>query len=143
MYLHTSPVSFHIILSLLQPLWPSFDSLKEQTLLYIEAFKHILLFLPRTLFSSSQSPLNLCLGSIHPTVHFLREASQIQIMFFCYHLSSHSYFWQYWGLNLGPHTSYAGTLLLEPFCQSFFVLGIFEIGSHELLAWAGLKPLLS
>jgi hypothetical protein len=51
MYLHTSPVSFHIILSLLQPLWPSFDSLKEQTLLYIEAFKHILLFLPRTLFS--------------------------------------------------------------------------------------------
>jgi hypothetical protein len=30
-------------------------------------------------------------------------------------------------------------LAFEPLHQSFFVLGIFEIGSHELVAQAGLE----
>jgi hypothetical protein len=30
-------------------------------------------------------------------------------------------------------------LHLEPLHQSFFVMGLFEIGSHELFAGAGLK----
>jgi hypothetical protein len=41
------------------------------------------------------------------------------------------------GLNSGPHACWAGALPLEPllFCEGFF-----EIGSCELLAWAGFKP---
>jgi hypothetical protein len=34
----------------------------------------------------------------------------------------------------------AGALLLELFRQSFFVLGIFKLGSCELLCWAGFEP---
>jgi hypothetical protein len=30
-------------------------------------------------------------------------------------------------------------LLLEPLLQPFFLMGIFEIGSHELFAWAGFE----
>jgi hypothetical protein len=31
-------------------------------------------------------------------------------------------------------------LLLESFCQPYFVMGFFEIGSLELFAWAGFEP---
>jgi hypothetical protein len=41
------------------------------------------------------------------------------------------------GLNSGLH---AGTLPLQPLRQSFFMLGLFEIGSHELFVQAGFKP---
>jgi hypothetical protein len=32
------------------------------------------------------------------------------------------------------------SLHLEPLHQPFFVIGIFEIGSLELFAWAGFEP---
>jgi hypothetical protein len=78
------------------------------------------------------------------------------------------FFWQYWDLNLGPHTCHANALQLEPYPSTkfnlifffffavlgfefraytlihstspFFVIGISQIGSHKLFAWAGLKP---
>jgi hypothetical protein len=30
-------------------------------------------------------------------------------------------------------------LLLEPHCQTFFVMGFLEIRSHELFAWVGFE----
>jgi hypothetical protein len=38
---------------------------------------------------------------------------------------------QHWGVN---SVSEAGTLSLEPLHLTFFVLGVLEIGSHELFA---------
>jgi hypothetical protein len=48
-------------------------------------------------------------------------------------------------LDLGPHASYAGALPLEPPCQSWFVVGIFEVGSCFFLffVWSGLELLSS
>jgi hypothetical protein len=54
-------------------------------------------------------------------------------------LSLFFFFWQYLSLTLGPHTSYAGALQLEPFCYPLFVLDIFEIGYLELFAQIGFK----
>jgi hypothetical protein len=42
---------------------------------------------------------------------------------------------QYWGLNSGPQAS----LPLEPLCQPFLILGIFEIESLKLFAQIGLE----
>jgi hypothetical protein len=52
-----------------------------------------------------------------------------------------SFFCSY--LNSGPHSCQAGALPLESLHQPFFVLGIFEIGSHNLFAWTGFKPRFS
>jgi hypothetical protein len=38
------------------------------------------------------------------------------------------------------HTCQVGTLQPEPLCQTFYVLGIFKIGSLKLFAWAGVEP---
>jgi hypothetical protein len=35
---------------------------------------------------------------------------------------------------------FCSALLLDPLLQPFIVLSIFEIGFHELFAWAGFKP---
>jgi hypothetical protein len=43
-----------------------------------------------------------------------------------------------WGLNSGLCSHKAGILLLEPHLQSIFALVVLEIGSQELVAWAGL-----
>jgi hypothetical protein len=48
-----------------------------------------------------------------------------------------SFFLYYWVLNSGHHGCEAGTLPLEPFHQSYFVLGNFQIVSRELFVqWA-------
>jgi hypothetical protein len=44
-------------------------------------------------------------------------------------------FWVFFFCAQGLH--------LEPLHQPFFVVDIFEIGSHELFAWAGFEPQFS
>jgi hypothetical protein len=62
----------------------------------------------------------------------------------CFQLFIFSFFLgggvQYCGFNSGLLVCYAGSLSLEPLRQIFFVFCFFEIGSHELFAWAIFKP---
>jgi hypothetical protein len=52
------------------------------------------------------------------------------------------FFWQYLGLNSGPHAYYAGILIIWATLPAlFFVVGIFEMGSLELFGQAGFENL--
>jgi hypothetical protein len=48
------------------------------------------------------------------------------------------FFW-HWGLNSGTMLAKQLLLTLEPLCQSFVVMGFFEIGSQELFLWGWIR----
>jgi hypothetical protein len=50
-----------------------------------------------------------------------------------------AFFGEGWRTGLGLELSASGATPFEPLPQFFFVLGIFEIGSHELFPLTGLK----
>jgi hypothetical protein len=81
------------------------------------------------------------------TIHCSSSQWAFETFLFCYNhpfkkppsFSFLDFFCQYWRLNSRPHTWKAGTLSLEWFCQPFFLLVIFDIGSSFLPSWPTLQ----
>jgi hypothetical protein len=82
----------------------------------------------------------LCLGWSWTMILLISASHVAGIAGMSHWLSRACLFLWYWSLSSGTYACWAGCLLLELFCQSCFVLSIFETESRELFAWAGFKP---